>query len=137
SFGRSSGSPVAETEGCHGFTRGSAVVVCDGGDWCADAFGECLTNGEDAVEPADADTQLVPGFHHLGGLGLLAVHPYMPGTACGRRRGAGLVDADRPEPAVDAHRGIHQRVLVRNWAICCHRSFRLRRVMSAPAMMRP
>ena len=63
-----------------------------------------LAHDEDPVEAGDAHAQLVTGADGLRRLRALAVHPYMPRAACGRRGGAGLVDADRPEPAVDAHR---------------------------------
>src|SRR5690606_33870727 len=101
-LGGAPGTAVALCDDRDGFAWGSALLVGRGRHGCADALGEGLTHDEDAVEAGDPHAHLVARPHQLRRLDLLTVQANMPGAACGRRSRAGLVDADRPQPAVDA-----------------------------------
>ena len=64
-----------------------------------------LRDLEHAIEPTLTHRHPVPHVHGRGGLGVFAVDAHVTRSARGRRLGAALVDAHRPEPRVNAGRG--------------------------------
>src|SRR5690606_20171476 len=65
-------------------------------------FGDGSAYHQDAIEAGDPHAQLIPGTDRLRGLRAFTVDAYMPRAACGGRGGARLVDADGPQPRIDA-----------------------------------